>query len=137
MFSSPGVDKFEVHVNTEDKNAARSRRGAFNQDATSFSSCSKDSGAREAYIAAQLNKDQTKGTFTVGDNKVYNDYWNCPLVKGNMYSIYYAAVAKNEAGVSYIIAVNYIMSDKTQIMFGSVGSISIQIILIIISVDSY
>lgn len=36
---------------------------------------------------------QTSKTFTIGDNKTYNGYWNVPLLPHKSYSIYYQAVS--------------------------------------------
>lgn len=43
---------------------------------------------------------QSSKTFTIGDNKTYNGYWNVPLLPHKSYSIYYQAVSTAN-GVSF------------------------------------
>ncbi|XP_042566104.1 protein tyrosine phosphatase receptor type Ma isoform X5 [Clupea harengus] len=47
------------------------------------------------YFSAEFpaSRIQTSKTFTIGDNKTYNGYWNAPLLPHKSYSVYYQAVS--------------------------------------------
>ena len=51
------------------------------------------------YVAAALNDLEKGQEFTVGDNVTYNGFYNAPLVKGQEYNVWVAAIASGD-GVS-------------------------------------
>lgn len=48
----------------------------------------------DSYIAADIQKDDFKEEFKVGDNETYNGYYNPPLEEGAMYEIRSGASSK-------------------------------------------
>ena len=61
--------------------------------------CTGDVKKDDAYITAELSPNQVGQAFTIGDNKTYGSYRNCPLQTGKLYDVYYGAVVETKGGV--------------------------------------
>lgn len=64
----------------------------FNSEALSNFSNSEESGL-PFYIAANLTLEEANKTFIIGDRRVYNGYFNAPLVEDREYEVLVGVVS--------------------------------------------